>query len=485
MRITSVGRLGLCLLLVAGLLSFAGPAVAGVPDDDDDTIAGFLNAIDSKRIKLHLLRLQQIASHNNDTRVAGTAGQDQSAEYVASKLTQRGYAVSFQEFEFNFFEQLSPPALNQVSPDPTAYVTDTDVEIMEFSGSGDVTGPVQAVDIVLPQPAPTTSGCEAADFAGFTPGNIALIQRGTCTFGDKALNAQAAGATGVIIFNQGNSPDRLGLVGGTLGTPVNIPVVFVTFAVGEDLASPAGTVVHVVTDTLSEVRTTRNVIAETPGGDPEHVVVVGAHLDSVAAGPGINDNGSGSAMILEIAIRLASEQIQTDNKVRFIWFSAEEQNLVGSTFYVNSLSPDELARIDYMLNYDMVASPNFVRFVYDGDGSAGLSPAGPPGSEVIEQTFLTFFGDEGLATEPTAFDGRSDYGPFIDAGIPAGGLFTGAEVNKTPAQAAIYGGTAGIPFDPCYHEACDTFDNVNGFVLNQMADAAAFTMLTLAGVAGP
>jgi Zn-dependent M28 family amino/carboxypeptidase len=138
-----------------------------------------------------------------------------------------------------------------------------------------------------------------------------------------------------------------------------------------------------------------------------------------------------------------------------------------------------------MLNFDMIGSPNFVRFVYDGDGSAGLSDPGPPGSQVIEQTFLDFFASEGLPTEPTAFDGRSDYGPFIAADIPAGGLFTGAEVNKTPEQAAIYGGTAGIPFDPCYHEACDTFGNVSAFVLNQMADAAASTMLTLAGVAGP
>ena len=177
------------------------------------------------------------------------------------------------------------------------------------------------------------------------------------------------------------------------------------------------------------VRTTRNVIAETLDGDPNRVVVVGAHLDSVTRGPGINDNGSGSATILEIAEVFAEQGRVPRNKLRFMWYGAEEltPGLIGSTFYVNSLSQAERDQIEMMLNFDMVGSPNFVRFVYDGNNSAGGGAVGPAGSGAIEQVFLEYFTSQGLASAPTPFNGRSDYGPFIAAGIPAGGLFTGAE----------------------------------------------------------
>jgi Zn-dependent M28 family amino/carboxypeptidase len=244
---------------------------------------------------------------------------------------------------------------------------------------------------------------------------------------------------------------------------------------------------HVETETESAFRTTRNVIAETRSGDPDRVVVVGAHLDSVIEGPGINDNGSGSATTLEIAETFAAQERETRNKVRFIWFAAEEFNLLGSQFYVNSLTADERAQIELMLNFDMVGSPNFVRFVYDGDNSAfppGPGAAvGPPGSAEIERVFADYFAAVGLASEETAFSGRSDYGPFIAAGvgIPAGGLFTGAEGIKTAAQAATYGGTAGTAYDPCYHQACDTFANNSATGLDQMSDAAAHAMLLFSG----
>ncbi|MCA1672532.1 MAG: M28 family metallopeptidase [Actinobacteria bacterium] len=234
--------------------------------------------------------------------------------------------------------------------------------------------------------------------------------------------------------------------------------------------------------TVSEVRTTVNVIAETAGGRDDNVVVVGAHLDSVPEGPGINDNGSGSSTILEVAIQMA--KVNPRNTVRFIWFGAEELGLLGSEYYVSQLSAEEVGDIAVMLNFDMVGSPNFVRFVYDGDNSAFPvgpgSAAGPPGSGYVERLFTAYFASVGLASEPTEFSGRSDYGPFIEAGIPAGGLFTGAEGIKTPQQAAIYGGTAGAPYDPCYHQGCDTLANVNTTVVEQMADAVAYASLTLA-----
>ena len=225
---------------------------------------------------------------------------------------------------------------------------------------------------------------------------------------------------------------------------------------------------------------TSNVIAETRHGDPDNVIVVGAHLDSVGTGPGINDNGSGSATILEIAEQL--RKVKPRNKIRFIWFGAEEHGLLGSEAYVDSLPQSERDKIAAMLNFDMVGSPNFVRFVYDGDLSDSEPPEGgaPPASAEIEELFLDYFESQGLATEPTAFDGRSDYGPFIFAGIPAGGLFTGAEEIKTAEQAAIYGGTAGEPYDPCYHLGCDDIDNLNDTALDQMSDAAAHATITLA-----
>jgi Zn-dependent M28 family amino/carboxypeptidase len=206
---------------------------------------------------------------------------------------------------------------------------------------------------------------------------------------------------------------------------------------------------------------------------------VGAHLDSVSAGPGINDNGSGSSTILEIAEEMAELGITNRQQVRFAFWGAEELGLLGSEHYVDQLSEEELQSIWANLNFDMVGSPNYVRFVYDGDGSAG-PPAGPPGSGQIEQVFTQYFASQGLESEPTPFSGRSDYGPFIAVGIPAGGLFSGAEGIKTEEQAAIYGGTAGVAYDPCYHQACDTITNLNTKALFEMGDATAHAVLTLA-----
>ncbi|MDH3376568.1 MAG: M28 family metallopeptidase [Gammaproteobacteria bacterium] len=241
----------------------------------------------------------------------------------------------------------------------------------------------------------------------------------------------------------------------------------------------AGFQLHMIADVFRGIVTTSNVIAETPGGRDDRVVVVGAHLDSVPQGPGIQDNGSGSAAILEIALQMAELDIEPRNKVRFAWWGAEESGLVGSQFYVDNLSKREIKNIALNLNFDMIGSPNFVRFVYDGNGS-DTPLAGPNGSKNIEQVFLDYFINQGLPTEPTAFDGRSDYGPFIAVGIPAGGLFTGAERIKTEDEVAIYGGTAGEQYDPCYHLACDTFDNISLEALDQMSDAVAHSVLTFA-----
>jgi aminopeptidase S len=227
-----------------------------------------------------------------------------------------------------------------------------------------------------------------------------------------------------------------------------------------------------------------NLIADWPGGDTADTLMIGAHLDSVTAGPGINDNGSGSSANLEVALQVARSGFQPDRHLRFGWWGAEEQGLRGSTAYVNALTSAQKAQITGYLNFDMVASPNPGYFLYDGDNSdnTGSGP-GPAGSARIEQTLADYYATIGVPTRGTDFDGRSDYGPFIAAGIPAGGIFTGAEGRKTPAQVQLWGGTAAA-FDPCYHSACDTTANINDTALDRNTDAIAYAVWTLAGPGG-
>jgi Zn-dependent M28 family amino/carboxypeptidase len=354
---------------------------------------------------------------------------------------------------------------------------------MEYSGSGTVTAPVQAVDLVLPPGATastSTSGCEPSDFAGFVAGRVALLQRGTCDFVVKAENAENAGASAIIIFNEGQE-GRTEVLTGTLGNTadVAIPVVGTSFEVGNELAGLAGATVRISTTTEVETVQTENVLAQTRTGRTDRVVLVGAHLDSVAEGPGINDNGSGTGTTLEVALQMSRLGVQPVNAVRFAFWGAEESGLVGSQFYVDSLSKAQTKDIMLNLNFDMLGSTNFARFIYDGDGGA-FGSTGPSGSARIEQVFEQYFASQGLATEPTEFDGRSDYDAFIAAGIPAGGLFTGAEDVKTPEQVALYGGTAGVAYDPCYHEACDNRNNISPVAIDQMSDAVAHAVLTFA-----
>lgn len=474
------------VVIIMALTLGVFPAGVGLADENDNS-QELRESVRVAGVRQHQRALQARADANGGTRLSGTPGYDASVQYVARRARAAGYRVTLQPFDFLLVGDASPPILQRITPTAQTFADGPDFMSMQYSGSGDVTLPVTAIDLVVPSPAAntSTSGCDEDDFAGFPVGSIALMQRGTCNFSVKADNARAANAGGVIIFNEGN-PGRTAVIDGTLNPPLrDLPVVGTTFAVGDNLRNgvlngPTGVTARLRVDSVAETRSTVNVIAESRHGRADSVVVVGAHLDSVSRGPGINDNGSGSAAILEVAEEM--DEVETRNRVRFIWFGAEEEGLIGSTFYVNSLTPEQRNNIAVMLNFDMVGSPNFVRFVYDGDTSDTPPPAGgaPAGSDVIEQVFLDYFASQGLATEPTAFDGRSDYGPFIALGIPAGGLFTGAEGEKTPAQQAIYGGTAGQPYDPCYHLACDTFANNSNLVLDQMSDAVAHAVIKFA-----
>jgi Zn-dependent M28 family amino/carboxypeptidase len=479
------------------LAATAATALAAV-QVDTSVIRG---AVTAGGIMGHLSALQGIADANGGTRASGRPGYDASVAYVRSQLERYGdyFDVSEQPFDFTLWELRSdPPVFEQLAPPESAgsfgYLDDPNgFDIMDQSGAGNVTAGVAGVNdnLVNPSPGGSTAGCEDADFyaggvvgapsTSLVYGKVALVQRGTCFFGDKARNAEEAGAVAIVIYNEGNSADRMGLIfGNATYDDVNIPVVDVSYATGVALLDQAATaVLHVEVDIHRERVETSNLIAQTKAGRTDRVAMAGAHLDSVYEGPGIQDNGSGSAAILEIALQMARLGVQPTNAVRFAWWGGEESGLLGSQYYVDQLTTREIKDLAVYLNFDMIASPNYIREVYDGDGGA-FGIAGPNGSKVIEDVFLDYFASQGLATKPSEFDGRSDYQGFINVGIPAGGLFTGAEQIKTAEEARIYGGTPGIAYDPCYHQGCDHIGNINTEALDQMSDAAAHALMSFA-----
>ncbi|MGW0506907.1 M28 family metallopeptidase [Micromonospora sp. NPDC003241] len=488
---------------LVGTVALVGPVSAS---PNNNSVKKLTKAVTVKGVLTHLDRFQAIADANDGTRASGTPGYDASADYVVKLLKKAGYQVTRQQFDFFFYEEYGS-SFAQVAPNATDYAEGVDYELMDYSGDGVGQGQVVPVDLSLTPPRASTSGCEASDFAAVdVVGKIALMQRGTCGFGDKVANAEAAGAVGAIVMNQGNgtpeaNPDRWDLFAGTLGAPVGIPAVSVSYDTGAQFAATDGLVLRIEADTTSEVRTTENVFAQTRHGRTDNVVMAGAHLDSDPAGPGYNDNGTGSAALLEVALQMA--KVKPANAVRFAWWGAEEAGLVGSQYYVDSLTEQQVGDIALYLNFDMIGSPNYVFGVYDGDDSAqqGAGP-GPEGSAQIEQVFERFFASRKLPTVPSDFTGRSDYGAFIAVDIPAGGLFTGAEGIKTAEEAALFGGLAGEAYDPCYHQACDSLTpvadgadpalyralnkkyklrgNVNVHALDVNSDAIAASVITFA-----
>ena len=453
-------------VILVAMLAVVPLASADEPCDVrvNNTQKKLLECVTLEGVREHQAALQSIADANNGIRTSGTTGYDASVAYAAQVFSDAGYNVTVQPFDFQTFITLSPTLLEQVSP----IAGPVENRIMSYSGSGDVTAPVSTLPVI--------TGCNASDFAGFPPGNIALISRGACTFALKATNAYGAGASGVVIYN--NIP---GTLNGTLGNgfTLDIPVTSVTLDVGQQLATTPGLIMRLKADTFRGIATTYNVLAESVDGDPNNTIMVGAHLDSVNAGPGIQDNGSGSSAILEVAQQMG--KVKPRNKVRFALWGAEESGLVGSTYYVNNLSQEEQDQITLYLNFDMIGSPNHVFFIYDGDDSDGVGAGpGPEGSAQIEKLFESYYNMRGLPFKGTDFSGRSDYGPFIAVGIPSGGLFTGAEGIKTADEAALWGGTAGEQYDPCYHLACDTYDNINLSAFDVNSDAVAYATLQYA-----
>jgi Zn-dependent M28 family amino/carboxypeptidase len=425
----------------------------------------------------HQIELQKIASLNGDTREVFSPGYTASLDYVVKTLKAAGYSPKVTQFNYPFWNETKPPVLNwNNGTPPKSYrpgtAADNDLPTADFitmanSPTKEIvnTAVVPVNDVIDPPTGGSNAGCEAEDYPAAVAGKVALVQRGTCAFVQKWAVAQEAGAVGVIIYNEGNTPARQNPLFVDNQIDATIPAVISSYTLGNDLlqAYKAGNNPRVdfkVYGTFTD-RFLPQVLAETKDGDKNNVVVVGAHLDSVPEGPGINDDGSGTAALLSMAEELSRGHYNLRQKIRFGWWGAEENGLVGSTYYAHNLPQSEVDKIDVMLDYDMLASPNYVRFVYDGDGSTfGEDVSGPPGSGKVESVFDDWFKAQGMQSDRVAFDGRSDYVGFTDRGIPAGGVFAGAEVPKTEEQEAIYGGAAGSAFDPCYHEICDNIMTV-------------------------
>jgi Zn-dependent M28 family amino/carboxypeptidase len=414
----------------------------------------------------HLSKLQDIANANNGTRAVGTPGYEATVDYVVNTLRNSGFDVQTPEFSARVFH----------ADKPEVTVGGKTVEALALDYSlgtppDGVSGPLVAA------PTGDSPGCKASDFDGLpVQGAVVLVDRGTCPFAHKEDAAAQRGAVAMIVADNVDEQQ----MGGTLGanTDVKIPVVGVTKSIGVQLrAQPGRTTIKL--NAGSQSFKARNVIAQTKTGSSTDVVMAGAHLDSVPEGPGINDDGSGVAAVLETAVQLGDSP-PLHNALRFGFWGAEELGLIGSRNYVESLNLDALKDIALYLNFDMLASPNPGYFTYDGDQSLPLDARGQPvipeGSAGIERTLVAYLKSAGKTAQDTSFDGRSDYDGFTLAGIPAGGLFSGAEGKKSDEQARLWGGTANEPFDPNYHQKTDTLDHIDRTSLSINGGGVAYAV---------
>ncbi|WP_067453953.1 M28 family peptidase [Actinomadura macra] len=488
MRKRLIGAVGASAVVAVSAALLSVP-----PAGADPAKADLATLVTLKDLRRHLAAFQEIADYNGGDRAAGRPGSDISVRYVEGRLRKAGFEPVVQKFTFPYWREKSGAAFSQTAPHKVSYKRGDDFLTMGFSGSGDVTGPVTAVDV--PSSGEGTSGCEAADFTGIPTAAVALVQRGGCTFETKASRAKAAGAGAVLIYNRAGEK---GPVQGTMNKPQSLPVLSITHALGAELVKASGTAepkaakvsekaragglrVRVKTDTSHGRRSASNVVADTEYGRAGNVVLLGAHLDSVREGPGINDNATGASALLAVAEKISALGAKgLRNRVRFAWWGAEEEGLRGSTHYVRTLTDADRRKIALNLNFDMLGSVNGVRGVYDGDHSLGAGTKPPAGSGAIEKMFLDYFAGRKLPTSQTEFNGRSDYGPFVERGIPAGGLESGSDGVKTSAEAKAFGGRAGKVYDPCYHAKCDRLKNVNLKLFDTNADAVAWVAQHLA-----
>src|SRR4051794_5499068 len=462
-------RSGLILLglVASGALAApnasAGPTPHKCDSRANNTAKKLLPCIQTADLWQHMMDFQAIADANpgpdgHPSRNSGEPGYLASVRYVAKKMQQAGYKTTLQTYKFPYSSFVGSPTLSVTAPTPEDFTLGTTWNPGISNGTADADiVPVSGI-VLPPTPTPSSaSGCTSADFAGFPAGKIALIQRGTCNFGVKVVNAQNAGAAGVLIFNEGQ-PGRTGLLGGgTLvdadGNTINptIPVGFVTFDTGQRLfqAFKDGKAPHAKLDVHSLIDPNRddyNLIAESKGGDPNHVVVVDAHLDAIF-GAGMLDNASGSATILNIAEQM--RKVNPRNKLRFIWFGGEELGLLGSDFYVNNLPASELAKIGYDLDADVTATKNGDWAVLD-PAAGNLFGGSPPPFPANVYAPSLVARDQAVDYLDSIFKNHIFFSPvgtdafnFNVAGVPASGVLTGQDCCKTAEEVSLFGGFTG------------------------------------------
>ena len=466
-RLPALLTVAITVVTLCGCGGKADSAQPSVTQTATDFAATIRQRVTADAMIAHLMELQEIADANGSNRAADTPGYDASADYIADALRSRGFDVQTPEFELRFpFADLPEVTVggSRIEAIPLEYTIGTPPQ-----GVG---GPL------LPARVDDSPGCTAADYDGMAVvGAVVLVDRGECPFGEKQVAAAERGAVALIVAN--NVDDEQ--AGATLGdqTDVTIPVVSVSKADGARLRAQPGAAT-IKLNAGVRIGRTRNVLAQTKTGSTQNVVMVGAHLDSVPAGPGINDNGSGVAAVLETALQMGSSPA-VHNAVRFAFWGAEEIGLLGSANYVQSLDVDELMDIALYLNVDMLASPNPAYFTYDGDQSAPPDPERgparvPEGSAGIERTLVAYLKSAGETAQDITFEGRSDHDGFTRAGIPTGGIFAGAETKMTAEQATLWGGTADQPYDPNYHQKTDTLAHIDRSALDVNGGGIAYAV---------
>ena len=444
------------------------------------------DALDVDAIVADLDRLQSVTDQHGGVRPAGSEGHRAAADFVADQLRSLGYHVRLQEVDLPVFTQTGPSALEIKRAGAKAFADLHDFKAMLFSPSGELTAPLYALGYDPSAEVADTGGlgCDPEDWQNVPAGVVVLMQPGNCRRHDAVVQAQSAGAVGVITAYPAWSRDTV--LRPTLIDPadIRIPVLGTSGAVGNALneAAAAGASVHISVRSSNVMGTSVNVIGDAPWGDPDHVVMLGGHLDSVVDGPGMNDDGSGTMSVLGIARALAAvtgagtaSGAATPApawRVRVAFWTGEEIGLWGSRAYVASL---QSGAVEAYINLDMLASPNGVREVYDG----AVTPQ-PRDSLIVGGLLSRALSDAGLVWQTASLGGSSDHASFDRALIPTSGLFSGANELKTEEQATLFGGTAGAPNDPCLHLACDRTRELDRTLLGELARAAAWGVGALA-----
>ncbi|KAF3918263.1 hypothetical protein ABW21_db0201786 [Orbilia brochopaga] len=428
------------------VLSLTALFVAGCAATDQLTPEQVEADITTEGLRNNLWHLQNIARNNGGNRAFGLPGFKASLDYVYERaVTRFGAHMDTYIQPFNHtFEQTRKIEVKGPDGKPVYAIT------LLYNHATPAEG-ITAELVNTPVDDTKGSMCLPEHWTGIdAKGKLPLIKRGVCGIAEKLKLAKKAGALGAILYNQdpGTSYGSATLSADNIGQLVPCGMIPLEVAnswiprlkAGEKLTA------FLLVDSVFETRETWNLISETKEGDPNNVVMLGAHLDSVQAGPGVNDDGSGTTTLLEIMGSFKKFK-GFKNKVRFAWWGAEESGLVGSLYYTKNLGEKQADKIRFYFNYDMIGSPAPFFRVYQGQN---------PGDSLGASKLKTYLSGKGLPAELAGFGTSSDYVGFLNLGIPSSGLFTGA----------------GAPMDPCYHQKCDNLENIDWNAITHNAKAA-------------